>query len=92
MEFEQQEGMDTDLVDFIIPFNSAAAGKTIIELRLPQDSLITLVCRDEDFLVPAGSTTLEEGDVVLVLVNKENLPEIRSILLKQKPRQGVTPL
>jgi len=44
-----------------------------------------LVSRDESFLVPSGGTVLQEGDTVLVLVNKNNLPQVRSVLAKQKP-------
>lgn len=83
LEFSPMEGVDTELVDLIVPYNSAAAGKPIVELGMPQDSLIVLVSRNEEFLVPSGGTVLQEGDTILVLVNKENLPDTRAILAKQ---------
>ena len=86
IEFEQPEGTDMDLVDFIIPFGADAAGKTLVQIGLPPDSLVTLICRNEEFLVPSGTSVLEEGDVVLVLVNPDNLPVVRSLLLKPRPR------
>ena len=67
-----------------MPYNSEADGKPIVELGMPTDSLIVLVSRNESFLVPSGGTVLQEGDTVLVLVNKNNLPEVRSVLGKQK--------
>jgi cell volume regulation protein A len=63
IEFAPIDGVDTQLVDFIIPFNAAIAGKAIVELGLPPDSLIVLVNRDEKFFVPSGGTVLEGGDV-----------------------------
>lgn len=88
IEFAPIDGVDTQLVDFIIPFNSAIAGKPIVELGLPRDSLIALVNRDEKFFVPSGGTVLEGGDVVLVLVNDKNLGKVREIIMKwEKPKE-----
>jgi cell volume regulation protein A len=81
IEFEPQEGVDTELIEFIIPYSSAIAGKPIVELGLPRDSLIVLINRNESFLVPSGGTILEAGDVVQVLVNKNNLADVREILM-----------
>ncbi|MDP2885106.1 MAG: potassium/proton antiporter [Ignavibacteria bacterium] len=89
LEFSPIQGVDTELVDLIVPYNSPAAGKPIVELGMPPDSLIVLVSRDESFLVPSGGTVLQEGDTVLVLVNKNNLPQVRSVLAKQKPTEGL---
>jgi cell volume regulation protein A len=83
IEFAPVEGVDTELVDMIIPYNAACAGKSIVELALPQDSLIVLISRNDDFIVPSGGTILQEGDTVLVLVNKNNLPAIRAIISEQ---------
>ena len=85
IEFAAVEGVDTELVDLIVPFNSAVAGRSIVELALPQDSLIVLISRNDNFIVPSGGTVLQEGDTVLVLVNKNNLPTVRSIFKEQRP-------
>jgi len=84
IEFAPLEGVDTELVDLIVPYNSTVAGKSIIELDLPQDSLIVLVGRNESFIVPSGGTILQESDTALVLVNKNNLPAVRAIFEKQR--------
>jgi cell volume regulation protein A len=89
LEFSPVQGVDTELVDLIVPYNSPAAGKPIVELGMPPDSLIVLVSRDDSFLVPSGGTVLQEGDTVLVLVNKNNLPQVRSVLSKQKSAEGL---
>jgi len=72
-------GADTELVDLSVPHGSAVAGKTIIELGLPQASLIALIARKETFIIPSGSTVLEEGDTLLVIVKKTDLPEVQRI-------------
>jgi len=84
IEFEPIAGVDTELVDLIVPYNAEVAGKSIVELELPEDSLIVLLSRADSFLVPSGGTVLLEGDTILVLVNKNNLPEVRAILSRQR--------
>lgn len=79
LEFAPVEGVDTELVDLMVPYRSAIAGKSIIELDLPADSLVVLISRNENFIVPSGGTVLQESDTVLVLVNKSNLPKVRAI-------------
>ena len=90
LEFAPVEGVDTELVDLIVPYNAEVVGKSIVELGLPHDSLITLISRNESFLVPSGGTVLQEGDTILVLVNKNNLNAVREILSKQRPAAEIT--
>lgn len=84
IEFEQTEGVDMELSEFLVPFNAAAAGKAIYELEFPEDCLITLVCRNERFIVASGKTVLEEGDAVLALVNERNAKQVQAILSRQR--------
>jgi potassium/hydrogen antiporter len=80
IEFEQHENMNMQLVDFPVPYGSVAAGKSVVELGLPRDCLITLIARDEDFIVPGGKTVIEEGDVLLILVDNKDLAAINKLL------------
>jgi len=84
IEFAPLEGVDAELIDLFVPFGGAASGMSIVQLNLPTDSLIVLVSRGDRYIVPSGGTVLEEGDVVLVLVNQDNLAEVRSILTELK--------
>lgn len=83
---EMTDSVETnnDMLDLIIPERAAVIGKSLAELNLPTESLITVVYREDSYVVPSGSTTLEAGDTILVLVNKENLPEVKRILTKLK--------
>ena len=55
------------------------------------DARFRRVIKEERFLVASGKTVLEEGDIVLALVDKENLKEVQTILSKQrqKGRKGI---
>jgi NhaP-type Na+/H+ and K+/H+ antiporter len=62
----------------------------IVELGMHPDSLIVLLSRDDSFLVPSGGTIHQEGDTVLVLVNKNNLPLVRAVLTKPQQSGGAS--
>ena len=70
----------SDLVEITIAGSSLAAGRQLVDLRLPRSTLVVLINRSEDFLVPRGSTVLQGGDVLLVLADKRDLAEVRTML------------
>ncbi|MER7369239.1 potassium/proton antiporter [Nonomuraea wenchangensis] len=56
-----------DLLTLTIPPGSRMNGVEIFELRLPKPSIVTLIIRDGDTLVPEPGTPLREGDEVLIV-------------------------
>ena len=69
IEFEKVEGMDAELTDIIVPYDSQVVGRRIADLGVPEKCLIVLISRDGKFVIPAGSTLIEGGDVLLVLAD-----------------------
>ncbi len=86
LEFEEGEGMDATLMDFIIPYNSAVVGKAILDLKLPEQIVITLISRNNQYIVPSGTTRLQGGDVLLIILNKASIAEVNRILSAPKPQ------
>ncbi len=86
IEFEQTGDIDASLIDIIVPYNSAVVGKTIATIGIPLKALVVLISRGEKFIVPNGSTLIEEGDVFLVLANSEDLKGLQAILSILKGR------
>jgi cell volume regulation protein A len=80
IDFEESADSDVQLVDVIVPFGSKAAGQTVLQLGFPRGALITMVGRNDKFLMPNADTVLQEGDVLLMLINQEALPAARAIL------------
>ncbi len=77
IEFESKPGDTNDLYDFMISDNSPLVGKSIVELGLPKESLIVMINRNEQYVVPAGGTLIEQGDILLVLTNKKTIEEVK---------------
>jgi len=80
MEFESPQSDQNDLYDFYITENSRVAGMSIVEIGMPKDSLIVLINRNEQYVVPSGGTIIEPGDIVLVLTNKKIIDSVRMLL------------
>ena len=82
IEFEKIEGIDADLEEVIVPYNSSVAGKKIFETGIPSSCLVVLICREEKFFIPNGASILESGDVLLVLANKQDIKSLQEILVR----------
>ena len=80
IEFEHSGEINANLEDIIVPYGSKAAGKSLVEIGIPQECLIVLISRDEKFFIPNGGTILNEGDVLLALTNEQALKELYSYL------------
>jgi cell volume regulation protein A len=87
LEFVRTSGVKSDLMELPVPHDSAAIGHAIVELGLPKGTLVVLLGRGTEFLIPSGSTILEQGDSLLVLADRESLRETRRILHLRLPAQ-----
>ncbi len=67
IEFEKTAGMDADLTDIVVPYDSPAVGKKIKDLGVPDKCLIVLISRGGKYIIPYGSTIIEGADVLLTL-------------------------
>ena len=84
LEFEGPRGTETELIDLVVPYSAAAVGKPLVELGFPEDSLIVLIIRNEEFIVPSGGSVLQAGDTLLALTTKRSLPAVRKIFSEQR--------
>ena len=72
---------DFDLMVVDMPDPQGAIGPDIADLRLPAGSVIVLITRGKDLVVPKGATNLQGWDRVTVLAHAKDHDIIRSILL-----------
>jgi len=86
IEYNPMAGLKSELKELPIPSGSCLDGKAIVELGLPDDFLVILVARDNDFMVPSGGTVLQDGDTLLVLSDKKSFEQVttRFSLLKSQ--------
>jgi potassium/hydrogen antiporter len=77
--FEQTASTTSDLFELDLSENAATAGKRIVDLALPERTLIVLVHRGDEFLVPHGSLELKPEDKLLVLADRGAASDVRRL-------------
>ena len=75
-----------DLVDFIVAGDHAIAGSAVRELGLPRSALIAVVDRGDDTIPPRGSTVVEPGDRLFVLVPRELRADLEDVFSRWRRR------
>jgi hypothetical protein len=78
---------DTTMHEITVAADSRAAGRQVVDLGLPEGTLLVLLNRDDDFVVPQGATMLRPGDKVLVLADPESLRSTKEIRRGQRERR-----
>lgn len=78
IEYTPMGGFRSELKEIPVPPDSAMVGKPIVELRLPEEFLVILIARENDFVLPSGGTIINAGDTLLVLSDKESLDSVVS--------------
>lgn len=69
------------ILEYPLDAASPAAGHALREISLPNESNIIAVLRSNKLVVPRGETKLEDGDVVVALVNAAEESQLRLALL-----------
>jgi len=68
------QGLDAEIIEFVVNANSKATKKTIRELRFPEGANIAGVIRGNDGFIPFGDFMLKEEDKVVIFTLIESLP------------------
>jgi len=88
LAFEKTKGIDAELTDMIVPYDSEIVGKMIRDLNVPEKCLIVLISRNDKFVIPSGTTVIEGGDVLLVLANMADFSMFQQTVAQLQKNQG----
>jgi cell volume regulation protein A len=81
LEFLDTPRSKSNLIELNLKKDSPAVGKRVVDLELPKSALLVLVRRGDEVLVPRGATALEDGDIVAVIADKEDIVALRAAVL-----------
>ena len=76
---EVGESSPLDLLDFVVAPDHAIAGVAVREVGLPRTAIIAVVVRGDDSIPPRGSTIIEPGDHLFVLVPHSVRPAVEDV-------------
>ncbi len=74
------DNIGAEMIEGVIPPESAALGRTIMNLDLPQGIILALVERGKHIFVPWGDTELLAGDRVILFAASDRMSEALDIL------------
>ena len=83
---EVGEGSKLDLIDFVVADDHAIAGAAVREVGLPRTAIIAVVVRGDDSIPPRGSTIIEAGDRLYVLVPRSLRPAVEDVFSRWQRR------
>ncbi|RKX74386.1 MAG: hypothetical protein DRP60_10345 [Spirochaetes bacterium] len=69
-------GSDFEIIDFLLDNESSLVGKLIRDLKLPKNSLILMVNRGSEYLLPDGNLVLSEQDRLMVITPQEAVKKL----------------
>jgi cell volume regulation protein A len=78
--------LGAEVAEYPVGAGDAIAGLRVRELGLPRDALLNVIVRGEQAIPPRGSTRIEEGDRLHVLVRQEAAMDFSRLL--QRWRSG----
>ncbi|PTA69800.1 potassium/proton antiporter [Deinococcus arcticus] len=67
LEYTPTGAGKNDLIEITVPATSGFVGRRILNLGLPAEALIVLICREDEYIIPRGDTRLQAGDVLQIL-------------------------
>ena len=68
------------MIELTLDEKSRVAGKPMYELRLPVDSAIVAIIREEHVVIPQPETVLAEGDELMAIARPEVEDDLRRAL------------
>jgi potassium/hydrogen antiporter len=75
-----------ELVDFAVASDHAVAGAVVRELGLPRDALVAVVNRGDETIPPRGSTRIEAGDHLFVLIPRRRRADLEDVFGRWRRR------
>ncbi|HOL40406.1 MAG TPA: TrkA family potassium uptake protein, partial [Methanospirillum sp.] len=68
------------LVEHIVTTGSAASGKAIKDLHLPEECVLSAIIRNNKLVIPRGNIVLLPGDEVLTVAHETVIEQVRKVL------------
>lgn len=75
---------EAELIEYNVPRKSAVTGKALSKVGWPRGSIVGMVVRGDDIIIPDGSTELLENDRVVVVSTPERLSEVEKLFASRR--------
>jgi trk system potassium uptake protein TrkA len=75
-----------EMEHLLVDADSAALNRSLKDLRLPENTLIAALVRDDQLIIPSGNDVILPGDEVLAVGRIEQMPALEKIFKRERKR------
>ena len=91
LEITSLKDVEGDIVEYTVTSDSLAVGQPIRDLALPEEAVVAMVVRGQRIIPPRGSTRLEAGDHVFLVLQRQVRPLVDLIFSRGVPNRDAFP-
>jgi trk system potassium uptake protein TrkA len=85
-------GIEAQIIEYIAGDGCPITCQELRHVPFPQKAIVGLVMRQEDVIIPHGSTQIQAGDKVLVFAMPEALPKLARLFAEEQSRSRLSQL
>ena len=74
------EEISSEALELILSEESPSVGRNLMDLHMPPGSVIGLIEREKELLIPTGRTELKQGDKIVVFASADTMPMVMEVL------------
>lgn len=75
-------GGKLEVLEFSVSDNSILIGKQLVDIKLPKNTLIILISRGEDNIIPYGALVVEVNDHIAIITERESIKKLEGLLVE----------
>jgi len=83
LEISSFRHVDGEVMEYTIAEDSAAVGKAVRDLALPNRAVIALIARGRSIIPPQGSTRVQAGDHLIFVLDPETRPLVDAVFARR---------
>jgi len=90
LEISSLRHVEGDIVDYLVTEDSPASGRLVRDLALPRGVVIAIIAREQKIIPPQGSTRVESGDHVILVMSPGTRPLVDKVFAaREKEREAL---
>lgn len=74
------KGEQAEFMEAVALETSDIVGKPLKNISFPKGVLVAGIIREENFIIPAGDSIINPGDMIIIFARKQAVPEVEKIL------------
>lgn len=74
------KGEQAEFMEAVALETSDIVGKPLKNISFPKGALVAGIIREENFIIPAGDSIINPGDMIIIFARKQAIPKVEKIL------------